>query len=71
MENIDTRATAFGRVVGAIMEARGIPAEPEAIRELGERSGFDGERLLDATTRDTAANSLRPRHVRGPWTAFA
>ncbi len=46
MENIDTRATAFGRVLGACMEARGIPAEPEEIRALAERSGLDGEKFL-------------------------
>ncbi len=46
MEGIDTRATAFGRVLGANMQARGIPAEPEAIRALAERSGFDGEKFL-------------------------
>ena len=46
MENIDTRATAFGRVLGGIMEARGIPAEPEEMRALAERSGFDGGEFL-------------------------
>ncbi len=46
METTDTRATAFGRVVAALMEARGIPAEPEEIRALAERAGFDGEDFL-------------------------
>ncbi len=51
MEGIDTRATAFGRVLGALMQARGIPAEPEAIRALAERSGFDGEKFLARVAR--------------------
>lgn len=46
MEKTDTRATAFGRVLGALMERRGIPAEPGAIKALAERSGFDGEKFL-------------------------
>jgi hypothetical protein len=46
METTDTRATAFGRVVGAIMEARGIPAEPDRVKALAERAGFDGEDFL-------------------------
>lgn len=46
MEKTDTRATAFGRVPGALMELRGIPAEPEAIKALAERSGFDGDKFL-------------------------
>ena len=46
MENIDTRATAFGRAVGAVMEARGIPAEPNRVKALAERAGFDGEDFL-------------------------
>jgi hypothetical protein len=40
--------------LGALMEARGIPAEPEEIRALAERSGLDGEEVLGATTRDIA-----------------
>ena len=46
MENTDTRATAFGRVLGALMEKRGIPAEPEQMQALFDRSGLDGEKLL-------------------------
>ena len=46
MENIDTRATAFGRALGAVMEARGIPAEPDRVKALAERAGFDGEDFL-------------------------
>jgi len=46
METTDTRATAFGRVLGRLMEARGIPAEPQAIRALAERCGHDGGRFL-------------------------
>ena len=47
MEEItDTRATAFGCVLGALMEARGIPAEPGEMRALAERGGFDGDEFL-------------------------
>jgi hypothetical protein len=46
METTDMRATAFGRVVGEIMESRGIPAEPKEIKALAERAGFDGEDFL-------------------------
>ena len=56
MENIDTRATAFGRVLGALMEARGIPAEPEEMRALAERSGFDGGEFLALATSDSTVD---------------
>ncbi len=46
MENTDTRATAFGRVLGALMAARGIPAEPGQMKTLFDRSGLDGEKYL-------------------------
>ncbi len=54
MENIDTRATAFGRVLGALMEKRGMLAEPEEIRALAKRSGFDGEKFLALATNEDA-----------------
>ena len=56
MENTNTRATAFGRVLGALMEARGIPAEPEEMRALAERSGFDGGEFLALATSDSAVD---------------
>jgi hypothetical protein len=46
MENTNTRATAFGRVLGALMEKRGMPAESEEMKALFDRSGLDGEKLL-------------------------
>ena len=60
MENTDTRATAFGRVLGAIMEARGIPAEPEEMRALAERSGFDGDAFLALATSEDAPDVGHP-----------
>ena len=36
----------FGRAIGALMEARGIPVEPGKIRALAERSGLDGDEFL-------------------------
>jgi hypothetical protein len=54
METTDTRATAFGRVLSRLMEARGIPAEPEEIRALAERSGFDGDAFLALATSEDA-----------------
>ncbi|MDP8951762.1 MAG: hypothetical protein M3N18_05920 [Actinomycetota bacterium] len=56
MENIDTRATAFGRVLDALVEERGIPAEPEEIRALAERSGLDGDRFLARAANPGAPN---------------
>ncbi len=53
-QEMDTRATAFGRVLGALMEARGIPAEPEQMRALAERSGFDGDAFLALATSEDA-----------------
>ena len=47
-----TEGTAFGRVLGRIMEARGIPAEPAEVRALGERAGFDGEQFRALATTD-------------------
>jgi hypothetical protein len=44
----------FGEFLGAIMEARGIPAEPAEIRELAERSGFDGDAFLALATSEDA-----------------
>ncbi len=60
MEITDTRATAFGRVLGSIMEVRGIPAEPEQMRALAERAGFDGERFMARLTDEPRAD------LRGP-----
>jgi len=54
MEKIDTRATAFGRVLGWVMEARGMATGPEQIRALGERSGFDGDAFLALATSEDA-----------------
>ena len=59
MEMTDTRATAFGRVLGALMEARGIPAEPEQMKSLFDRSGLDGEKLL-ARVADVDVPDLGP-----------
>ena len=56
MEMTNTRATAFGRVLGSIMEVRGIPAEPEQMRALAERAGFDGERFMARLTDEPRAD---------------
>ena len=64
-----TERTAFGRILSAIMEARGIPAEPEEVRALAERSGIDAEKFLALATSapltdvgplDRLADELRP-----------
>ena len=57
-QEMDTRATAFGRVLGALMEARGIPAEPEQMRALAERSGFDGDAFLALATSEDAPDDV-------------
>jgi predicted DNA binding protein len=54
MENTNTRATAFGRVLGALMEKRGMPASAGEIRALAERAGFDGEKFLALATSEDA-----------------
>jgi hypothetical protein len=46
MEQTTINATAFGRVLGDLMESRGISPEPEEVRALAERSGLDPQRLL-------------------------
>ncbi len=51
-----TEQTAFGRVLGSIMEVRGIPAEPEQMRALAERAGFDGERFMARLTGEPRAD---------------
>jgi hypothetical protein len=39
-------ATTFGRVLGDLMESRGISPEPEGVRALAERSGLEPHRLI-------------------------
>ncbi|MDP8973344.1 MAG: hypothetical protein M3N45_09270 [Actinomycetota bacterium] len=45
-EQTTTDETAFGRVLAALMEARSIPAEPEQVKALAERSGLGPEALV-------------------------
>ncbi len=45
-EQTTTDETAFGRVLAALMEARSIPAEPEEVKALAERSGLGPEALV-------------------------
>jgi hypothetical protein len=52
-------ATAFGRVLGEFMEARGLEPTPEEIVALGERSGLDGKELLRDVTRGKGARPGR------------
>jgi hypothetical protein len=40
-------ATAFGRVVISLMEARGMPTTPKDLSALGDRAGLDGFSFLD------------------------
>ena len=41
-----TQATAFGQVLGALMESRGIPAEQENMVGMAEEWGLDPQDLL-------------------------
>jgi hypothetical protein len=50
-------ATAFGRVLGAFMASRGIPAEPERVAELAERSGLEPEGFLARVTGEVRSYS--------------
>jgi hypothetical protein len=42
--------TAFGRVLGSLMESRGVPATREKMAELAEKSGLDAEGFLAHVT---------------------
>jgi hypothetical protein len=55
MEQQSMDATAFGRVLGALMAARGIPPEPTQLAELAERSGLEPEGFLARVTEGVAS----------------
>jgi hypothetical protein len=40
------KATAFGRVLGTLMETRGMGVNPERVTELAEKAGLEPERIL-------------------------
>ena len=56
MTEQETERTAFGRVLGRIMEARGMATDPGAIRALAQRSGLDAEKFLARATSDLRAD---------------
>ncbi len=53
----------FGVVLGRFMEARGMPADPEHVSALAERSGLDPADFLARVTGETT------QHV-ASWAAW-
>ena len=50
MDEQTAERTAFGRVLGRVMEARGLATDEKAIRALAERSGLDAEKFVARAT---------------------